>query len=234
MNIKRLAAASALVIASMTMAAGAAYATPADTAAPQSNSAKSAQQAIHYNVSRSGDSALITTDAGSLTTSANQLEVRDAMGQIVTGVPLTYIYNDQAFPIAAHVDGNTATLTPSRTPVAGSTARSMGLPLHQVDLSTAVTTVMPELTLAATTGAILGAVVGGGGGCLAGALLGLGATAPLLGLLGAGPLAGCAVGALTMAPVGGVAGSVLVGGPTLLAVGFQFIQLLQQPPAPKK
>ncbi|NKY51261.1 hypothetical protein [Nocardia vermiculata] len=229
MNIKKLGATSALVIAAMTVTAGGAYAAPTDTAAPSSNSAESAQRVINYEVSRSGDDVLITTDAGTLTTSDTQLEVRDGSGAVVAGVPLTYVMNDKAFPIAASVDGNTARLTPSRTPVA-----RPDLPLRDVDLSTAVTTAMPELALAASAGAILGAVVGGGGGCIAGAVVGLAATAPMAALLGAGPLAGCAMGAVTMAPLGAIGGSILVGGPALLAVAIQFVQLLGQPPAPKK
>lgn len=230
MNIKKFGATSALVIASMTVAAGAAYATPTDIAAPPSNSAESAQQVINYQVGRSGDSVLITTDAGTLTTSDNQLEVRDVSGTVVAGVPLTYLFNDKVFPIAASVDGNTARLTPGTTPA----ARPVDLPLRDIDLSTAVNTVMPELTLAATAGAIIGAIVGGGGGCIAGALVGLAATAPLAALLGAGPLAGCAMGALTLAPLGAIGGSILVGGPALVAIAFQFMHLLAQPPAPKK
>ncbi|KAA0018394.1 hypothetical protein [Antrihabitans cavernicola] len=232
MKIRTFAVTSALVIASAGAGAGAAYANPVNSnaAEPQSSvSADATQHVIHFNADRSGDSVLFTTDAGTLTTSANQLEIRDTRGTVVSTVPLTYILDEKSFPIAARVSGNTATLTPNTAPAQGIPVRA-SLPLHPADLSTAVTTVAPELTAATAAGAIVGAILGGGGGCIAGAVIGLAATAPLAALLGAGPLAGCAMGALTLAPVGAIAGSIVVGGPVLIAAAFQFAQLLQQPP----
>lgn len=231
MNIKKLAVTSALVIAAMGITAGTANAAPAPADAPAAST--QAQQAINYTVARAGDAVLVTTDAGSITTSGNQLEVRDGQGNVVTGVPLTYQLNGQAFPIAAQVNGNTATLTPSVNPAQATAATDIALPLSDVDLPAAVASVKDQISLAASVGGIVGAIVAGGTGCILGAVALTAATIPLAALLGAGPVAGCLAGAVMLAPVGALGGAIFVGGPVVLASAFQFAQVLQAPPVKK-
>ena len=231
MKIKKFTAMSTLVITALGIATGTASATPSGaTATPGSAQSSTAQTPINYKVSRVATSALLTTDAGSLTATDNQLQILDRSGVVAATVPLTYVFQNHSFPIAAHVNGNTATLTPSTNLAQSAPVKDEALPfLHQADLNAAMGATATNMTAATEIGAVVGAIIGGVGGCVGGALLGLGATAPLLGLLGAGPIAGCAIGALTLGPVGGLAGAVLIGGPALVATAFQFVQLLGEP-----
>ncbi|MBO0856439.1 MAG: hypothetical protein J2P18_22045, partial [Nocardia sp.] len=75
----------------------------------------------------------------------------------------------------------------------------------------------------------------------AGAALGLAATGALLALFGAGPLAGCVVGASTVGFLGTLAGQLFVTAPVAIAALAQYFITTNQPfhpgsqnnPAPK-
>ncbi|TSD99504.1 hypothetical protein FOS14_12045 [Skermania sp. ID1734] len=85
----------------------------------------------------------------------------------------------------------------------------------------------------ATAGAAGGAVAAGATGCVLGAVTAGVATAPLLALLGAGPLAGCVAGAALLAPVGAIGGAVVVGAPTAaIAIGNYVYQSQIKPFTP--
>lgn len=109
MKFRKFAATSALVIAAMGIGAGTSYAQPATVGNPD----------IHYTADVVDKSVVVRTDAGSLTTDNNQLQVRDNLGNVVAGFPLSYLRDGLEYPIAAAADGaNEVTLTPSVDPAA--------------------------------------------------------------------------------------------------------------------
>ncbi|MDG3010190.1 hypothetical protein G4X40_08495 [Rhodococcus sp. D2-41] len=229
MKFSKIAATSALVIAAMSITYGTANAAPAAQAPDNSTVSTQVLPGIHYKASVVDHSVVLTTDAGSLTTRGNQFQVLDASGKLVAGVPLTYNMDGKSWPIAAKIQGNTATLTP------GGPVRAAGLPLHQVDATAnpnfnqALSNLNSELTLGVATGTLIGTIVGAGGGCL------LGGAIPAFTIVALPAAVGtCIGGAVIGAPIGALAGTILIGGPVAVASGIQFMNDINTPPAPVK
>ncbi|MCU1640123.1 MAG: hypothetical protein JWN03_398 [Nocardia sp.] len=232
MRFKKFAATSALAIAALGVSAGTSY---ADTAP-----APAAATAIHYDTKIEGSSVVLKTDIGSLTTDDGQLQVRDPQGGVVTTVPLSFVKDGQAFPIAAQIDGNTATLTPNADPAAAQPV-APGTPLiKQVDATAnpnfnqALSNLSSTVSVGVAIGSLVGTVIGAGIGCIAGgAAVALGATVISIGTLTIpGFLGGCLVTGAAMAAIGLVAGTIIIGGPVVAVGLFQFFSDLATPPAP--
>ncbi|MGW4368978.1 hypothetical protein ACWEKT_25360 [Nocardia takedensis] len=198
------------------------------------------QYDISYEVSRRGDAAVLTLDQGGLRVVADQLVITDERGVPVAALPLTYRTDALAFPIAASIDGRTATLTPSRvggTPVAPVTADQI-VTVDQVAESftprdlTALGALAQRVTIGGAISAIVGAVLGGGVGCLLGAAGGAAIASPVIALLlpfvGAA-VAGCVLGAATFGAVGSMVGLITVGGPLALFAAFQYFSTILAP-----
>lgn len=221
MKMTKLMAAAAMTIASMGIAAGTAYADPAPAPAP----------GVGWNVTSNGNQVIVDTAAGSLSNENNHLVVRDAAGALVDSVPLAIAVDGVSHPVAAQIDGHTATLTTDTSPAA---ATPVSLPLQQVDLPAAVANVKDNITLTAAVGGFLGAASGLVGGCLLGAIAGGIVSAPAALLFGAGPVAGCIGGALLVGAGASLAGTAIGGLGALGANAQPFMTLLNQPPAAKK
>lgn len=233
MRTRTLTAVALPIIAALGLAAGPATATPV---APEA-------QAIHYTVARSGDSAVIKTTGAKLTTKDGRLDILDAAGNLAMSLPLTLRRDNVAYPIAAKIDAGTATLTPDRTHgtvVADAAEPQSVLPasrLQNVAESFNLRDQQALLVLSqrATTGsvvsAVLGAIVGGGGGCLLGAAVG--ATSAGLVSLGLGALpggvVGCLAGMAILGPIGAIGGLILAGGPILAFSAFQYFSTILSP-----
>ncbi|UGT42169.1 hypothetical protein LTV02_01690 [Nocardia yamanashiensis] len=220
MRIKKFAATSALVIAALGVTAGTVNAAPAQAEAT----------GIHWNTELAGNSVIVKTDIGSLTTEGDQLQVRDDAGTIVTAFPLTFVKNDgMAVPVAAAIDGNTATLTPNLDP---SALRPTGL-LHDVvrqdAFDDAVSAAATQFGLATSVGTLIGTVVGAGAGCVLGLIGGATLSLPLLEAAGFGPILGCLAGAGIGIPLGAAAGLILTGIPAGIAVGIGFFNRINLP-----
>ncbi|MEU2030353.1 hypothetical protein [Nocardia amamiensis] len=206
-----------------------------------------AQQEVRYEVSRQGDSAVVTTD-GKLQTVGDQLVLTDVHGTPVAAVPLTYRMDAMAYPIAARIEGSTATLTPSRE---GGIAVA---PISQADIVTVEQAAKPiaesftprdqlalgaftqRVTIGGAISAIIGAVLGGGVGCLLGAAAGATLASPVIALLlpwvGA-TIAGCVLGAATFGAVGSMVGLITVGGPVALFSAIQYFSTILTPCPPE-
>ncbi|MGK8490060.1 hypothetical protein [Nocardia asiatica] len=235
MQLRNSAVTALLVAAAVGIGAGAAQAAP-----------QQAQHEVRYEVSRQGDSAVLTTD-GELRIVADQLVLTDGHGTPIAAVPLTYRMDDVAYPITARIEGGTATLTPSRengTPVQAVTAADM-ISADQAAATVAESfTPRDQLALGAFTqrvtiggavSAIIGAVLGGGVGCLLGAAAGATIASPVIALLlpwvGA-TIAGCVLGAATFGAVGSMVGLITVGGPIALFSAFQYFSTILAPCPP--
>ncbi|GAB2660282.1 hypothetical protein [Nocardia goodfellowii] len=203
---------------------------------------------VHYEVSRQGDSAVVSTSNGKLLTVGDQLVVTDAHDTPVAAVPLTYRMDATAYPIAARIEGNTAFLTPSR---------DGGQPVAAIAPSEVVTTdqalksvaesftprdqgalgvLAQRLTIGSAISAIVGAVLGGGIGCLVGGAAGATIASPVIALLlpwvGA-TIAGCVLGAATLGAVGAMVGLLTVGGPLALFSAYQYFSTILSPCPPE-
>ncbi|KAA0022247.1 hypothetical protein [Antrihabitans cavernicola] len=239
MKVTQLSVVAVAAIAALGIVSGTANAAPVDGGANDGTTISTdLLPGIHYTASIVDHSVVVTTDAGRLTTRDGQFEILGANGDLVAGVPLTYRMDQQDFPIAAQISGNTVTLTPSATPVAAQ-VHPVAQQYPSVDArnAAAFTTLVQQTTLAAALGAMIGTVVGGVTGCLLGATALTAATIPLAALLGAGPIAGCAAGAVLLGPVGTIAGAIVVGAPIVAVSAFQYFSAVNAPfapaPAPK-
>lgn len=221
----------AAVVAATTATAGAG---PAHAEAP-------AQTEVSYEVSRQGDTAVLTTN-GALRHVGDQLVLTTTDGTPVGAVPLTYRIDDTAYPITVAVDGGRAVLTPERTggtPVAAATdlvgpdqaARQIAESFTPRDQS-ALGVFTQRLTAGGAVSAIVGAVLGGGVGCLVGAAAGAVIASPVIVLLApwvGATVAGCVLGAATLGAVGSMAGLIAVGGPIALFSAFQYFSTIIAP-----
>ena len=219
MKLNKLLALAIMVIASMGLATGTAYAAPAPAAVAPT----------HWNVLRHGAAVTLSTDNGTFAKIGNQLQLRDAKGLVAATVPLTVAVDDWAHPVDAQVSGKTVNLRLDTTPLL-----SRFQPIKRnVDLSAAVAGVKDNITLTAAVGGFVGAAAGLVGGCVLGAIAAGVVSAPAALLFGAGPLAGCVGGALLLGSGASLAGTAIGGLGAVAANVGPFIQLLNQPPKKK-
>jgi hypothetical protein len=106
MKFNKILATAAMVIASMGVATGTAY---ADTAGPVST---------QWKVDRHDSSVVVSTDTGSFVKTGDQLILRDRNGHNVDSIPLTLAVDDFTHPVNADVHGRSATLTVNTSPLA--------------------------------------------------------------------------------------------------------------------
>lgn len=184
---------------------------------------------IRYTARAVGDAVVLTTDSGSLDTAGDQLEIRDDAGVLRASLPLGYYQDNRRWPIAARLDGTTATLTPSVDPAAATPAPGFTDQLHDVALdpeSPEFTDALKNFTaivgVGTAVGTLIGTIVGAGVGCVAGgALVGGAATIPTIGVLTIpGFLGGCLVTAIPVAALGGLIGTITFGVTALTIGGF--------------
>ncbi|WP_410874574.1 hypothetical protein [Nocardia sp. A7] len=201
-----------------------------------------AQTDVHYEVSRQGDAAVVTTSDGKLQVVEGQLVLTTGADVPVAVLPLSYRMDDKVFPIAATIDSGTATLTPSRdggtTTAAATNVVTQDAAVRQIAESftprdqTALGMFTQRLTIGSAVSAIIGAVLGGGIGCLVGGAAGAVIASPVIVLLvpwvGA-TVAGCVLGAATLGAVGGMVGLVTVGGPLALFSAYQYFSTILAP-----
>ncbi|MFE2999942.1 hypothetical protein ACFXG4_33690 [Nocardia sp. NPDC059246] len=207
--------------------------------------------AVHYEVTRRGEAAVLTISGGELQLAADQLVLTTRDKQPVAAIPLTYRIDNTAYPIAARIDGGTATLTPDKTAGQPVPAAQAVTPDQTITADRAATQVAESFTprdtqalgvfaqraaIGAAVSAVLGAVLGAGVGCLVGAAAGAVLTSPVMALLvpfvGA-TIAGCVLGAATLGAVGTMAGLVVAGGPITLFSAIQYFSTILAPCPPE-
>ncbi|WP_067547926.1 hypothetical protein [Nocardia crassostreae] len=235
MQFKKFAATSALVIAALGITAGTAYADPAPAPVLPSlidgvdQGIGQVLPSIHWNTRIEGDSVVVETDKGSLTTDNGQFQVHDEQGNVVAGFPLSYTLNDLEYPIDAAVDGLRATLTPNTNPAAAHVSDFRHNVVKQDAFDDAVSAAATQFGIITSIGTLVGTIVGGVGGCAIGAVGGLVLGLPILDLGGATGIAGCLAGAAIGIPLGAASGLVLTGVPAAIIVGIGFVQRINAP-----
>lgn len=237
MRMRNFAAASMITIAALTVAGGTAGAAPAPVAPEGGFSVPIVPGKINYTTNNDGNSAVITTDAGSLEVKDGQFRILSPAGGIVGGVPLEVNVDDIVYPVRATIEGNKATLTPV---VEGAFYRpAMAAPKEISNKAAeqreqaAWSKFGSRLSVGAAVGAIVGAIGAAVVGCVAGGVLGLGLTLPVALLLGGGPIAGCLAGAMTLGPLGAMAGTIVVGAPVAIAAAIEYFSTVNAPLPPE-
>lgn len=242
MNLRRFTATSMLVIAAMGVGAGTSYAQPAAPAAAEQGAPN-----INYSAVRDGNAAVATLDAGAFKVVGNNdsVEIIDDAGNVVTTVPTFFRINEVQHPLAASVDpsGRVLRLVPNMDPAAA-TIVPVSDRLAPTDIAEpdskkerdqrALDRFQQQLGLTTAITAIIAAIIGGGIGCAVGLIPATaGLVIPFLNL--ALPIAGCIGGALIVAPLAALVGTIVVGGGALVVLGIQYFNTINSPfipPAP--
>ncbi|MFI1460208.1 hypothetical protein [Nocardia carnea] len=216
------------------------------TAAPASAEPAPAPRELTYEITHSGDSAVVETN-GKWQVAGDQLILQAIDDTLLTTVPLTYRKDNIAFPIAAKIDGGTAVLTPQRAggvPVAPvsapvvtpeQAAQEVAEQFTPRDMQ-ALGVFAQRATMSAAIAGAVGAVIGGGLGCVLGAATGALVSSPIALLLvpfvGA-TIGGCVAGAATLGAAGGIIGAFLIGGPVAVFAAFQYFSTILSPCPPE-
>ncbi|WP_072689065.1 hypothetical protein [Rhodococcus marinonascens] len=173
MKLHRVTALAALLIATLCVGVGTAYAAPT----PVGQTVTS-----HTSLSADGRSVDTSIDSGAFTlaTTAAAVDVTNGSGARVATIPLRYSIAGVQFAIDPMVseDGKLLSLTPTTTPVAGTLA------LTPVDQDAAYANMMNEIQIGWVNGGETATAVGAGigfvvgciffviGGCIPGAVVG--------------------------------------------------------------
>ncbi|MBC2642752.1 MULTISPECIES: hypothetical protein [unclassified Rhodococcus (in: high G+C Gram-positive bacteria)] len=244
MNLRRFTATSILVVAAMGVGAATAYADPA--VAPQPGAEQGIPN-INYQTARDGDAAVATLDAGafSINAAAGTVDVIDDGGRVVASIPTFFRVDDLQHPFEVAVDASRSVLrlVPDMDPAAATpvpvserlTLDDVAAPVDKAERDDrALDDFQQQLGITTAITAIVAAIIGGAIGCAVGVIPGTAAlVVPFLGL--AGPVAGCIGGALIVAPVVALAGTIVVGGGALVVLGIQYFNTINSPfvaPAP--
>ena len=233
--MRKIAATCAMVAGAAVGIAGTAHAAPPT-------------DAIHYTSTATPTGTVVTTDAGSMTADNGVFEIKSAKGTVLAGSDLSFRVDDFVFPIAAKINGHTATLTP-QFDLAHASYRPVALPFedqapfkNQYDREQAAWSRMASTI---TTGATIGTMVGGLSGAAIGCVLGgiAGATvaaATIVGMFGPfipAAAVGCLGGIVAIGALGTVVGQLLVTAPLTIMAAVQYFTTINEPaprPAPAK
>ncbi|MFC9877153.1 hypothetical protein ACFVJR_31520 [Nocardia salmonicida] len=234
MNISKVAATSALVIAALGVATGTSHAAPAPAPVPAfldgvNQGVNQVLPGINWKTGIEGDAVVVETDAGSLTTANNQFQVRDNQGNIVAALPLAYTIDDLEYPIDAVVDGTRATLTPRTDAASARPSTLLKDVVRQDAFDDAVGAAATQFGIITAVGTLVGTLTGGVAGCAIGGAGGMLLGIPVLALGGATGVAGCLAGAAVGIPLGAAAGLVLTGVPAAIAIGIGFANRINAP-----
>ncbi|MBF6165474.1 ammonium transporter [Streptomyces gardneri] len=207
MILRKVTAAVAPLIAALTVGAGVTHAQPAAAPVPD----------IGYEAQLVGNKIVTTLTAGTFEARAGAVDIKDTAGNVAVTLPLAFRQDGLEYPMPHVVRdaGRVLELTvvkdaaqarPAATPVASpfENQRAQDAFLSQFGIATAV---------GGFIGTVIGAIVG------------------LTGLIG-GPIGIGTV--LAGAGIGGIIGTVVVGGPALIIAGIDLISTLAAPPGTTK
>ncbi|WP_040838803.1 hypothetical protein [Nocardia brevicatena] len=237
MKLRKSAVGAAMVAAALTLGVGTAHADPAPTPAEH----------INYAVQMVGKTVVTTLQGGTFAITEQSaetpegqpiseapkekfVEVKDPHGNVVMSWPVDFKVGDISVPVTPVLknDDKVLELTPQQTgvPVAqpvntvSLTAKPIASPSEN---QRAMQEFGTQFGLATSVGGFLGTAVGVVAGGLIGCILGL----PLLGV-------GCIPAAIAGAGIGGILGTVAVGGPTLAIAGMELLNTMQAAPGTSK
>ncbi|MFH5207437.1 ammonium transporter [Antrihabitans sp. NCIMB 15449] len=215
MKLRKIAGTAVFVIAAMGLASGTSYADPASEPAPNT---------IQYET-KLADKTVVTTLTGGIfavSSDGKKIQVQDGSGSTVVEFPASFNYAGKNYPMASDLsdDNKVLKLTPDAAKAVPSLLTPVASPIENQRAQETFATQFGIATAIGSFGGLaVGAIVGGVVGCV----LGL----PFFGV-------GCIPAAITGASIGGIIGTVAVGGPALLIAGIDLIQTLTAPPGTTK
>ncbi|QCB49975.1 ammonium transporter [Rhodococcus sp. PAMC28707] len=214
MKLSKMVVTSVLVAAAMGLASGTAYADPTP-AAPEAPA-----QDIGYESNLEDRTIVTTIDAGvfKVADDGKTVDVLDQAENVVVTLPLSFNLGGMSFPYEQNVDndGKTLRLVP-QLDLTKASANSRTLGATQVasaeENSKAQEVFASQLGIATAIGGFTGTAIGFGIG--------------LIGFL-AGPVGIGTVPAF--AAIGGIIGTIVAGGPTLVVAGIDLLNTLNAAP----
>ncbi len=233
MNFRRTTAAAALVIGAMTVGMGTAHAEPA---------APAPAEAINYSV-KLVDKTVVTTLKGGtfeLAKSSDDVKendiylVKDDAGNTVIELPLDFKVADIAVPVKPELknDGKVLELTPDQNAIpadkkAGTKVDAVSLALKPVaspmENQRAQNEFASQFGIATAVGGFLGTALGVVAGGVVGVAIGLIECITIVGCIAAIPTIAAFAG------IGGILGTIALGGPALALAGMDLINTLNAP-----
>ncbi|MEV0295796.1 hypothetical protein [Nocardia sp. NPDC050710] len=217
MNLRRTTAAAALVIGAMTVGMGTAHAEPAP--------APAADQPINYSVKLVDKTVVTTLRGGTFALTQkdgatpedpkiNVVDIKDDKGNTVITLPMEFDAAGTEIPVKSELkkDNTVLEITPEKPE-----GLSLNGPVGAKPIASAIENQRAQNDFASKFG--IGTAIGGFVGTAVGAIIGCIVTIP----------AGCLPGLVTGAGVGGILGTIAVGGPALVAAGVELINVMQAP-----
>ncbi|MEV0028766.1 hypothetical protein [Nocardia sp. NPDC050793] len=230
LNLRRTTAAAALVIGAMTIGMGTAHAEPAEPA-----------DAINYSV-KLVDKTVVTTLKGGtfeLAKSSDDVKendiylVKDEAGNTVIELPLDFKVADIPVPVKPEVknDGKVLELTPDQNAIPADKKNtkvdSVSLALKPVaspmENQRAQNEFASQFGIATAVGGFLGTALGVVAGGVIGVAVGLVECLTIVGCIAAIPTIAAFAG------IGGILGTIALGGPALALAGMDLLNTLQAP-----
>ncbi|MFJ9368755.1 ammonium transporter [Nocardia sp. NPDC101769] len=220
MNIRHTTLTAAVLAASVVSSAATAAAAPAG-----------AVPAVGYHANLVDGAVVTTLDNGVFTLTGDQrsVDIRDAAGQVLDALPLSFTLDGQHLPLRQQItdDGRTLRLVPDVTGLDRSALKPVASPVENQ-------LAMNDLINAVSLGTSIGSLVGTAVGAVAGIGVGIalaGASCLVLSL-------GCVVTVLPIvsmvAAAGGLVGLVAGGGPSAAAAAFDYFSTLRAAPGQSK
>lgn len=214
MRLRNTATTSLLVTALVIAGGGFVHASPA----PQANP-------VGFKVVRVDDAVVTTLQNGSFQfdDTTNSIAIKDNSGATLETLPLSYTLNGRRYPLRRQLSGDNRILR--LTPLADQGTTQLTAVASDLENSRAQQNFMTQLSAATTVGSVVGTIIGAILGGAAGVVVALASCVALLACI----LIGAPI-FVTLASVGGVAGTVLAGGGALVTAGWDYVQTLQARP----
>ncbi|WP_433713356.1 ammonium transporter [Nocardia sp. CA-084685] len=207
MIFRKITAAAVPIVAAVAVGAGTSYAQPDAAPVPD----------IGYEAKLVGDKIVTTLTDGSFQMSANTVDIKDIAGNTVVTLPLSFRQDGLEFTMPHEIRdaGRVLELTAVKD---FTTARQAATPVASArENLRAQDNFLSQFGIATAIGGFIGTVIG--------ALVGL------TGIVG-GPTVIASV--LAGAGIGGIIGTLVVGGPALIIAGIDLLDTLSAPPGTTK
>ncbi|WP_216905653.1 hypothetical protein [Nocardia noduli] len=200
--------------------------------------------AVGYTARTTPESTVIVTDSGSMAVRDGVFTIVSDRGAVLAGTELSFRVDDFVFPIAAQIDGKTATLTPLLDRDHAE-YRPVALPYedkapfkNEYDREQAAWgRMVSTITMGASLGSLVGGLSGAAVGCVLGGIAGATiASAAIVGLFGAfipAAAVGCVGGMVAIGTLGTLVGQLLVTAPMAIMAAVQYFTTIAAP-APAK
>ncbi|MEU7628773.1 hypothetical protein AB0C34_02140 [Nocardia sp. NPDC049220] len=233
MLLRKIATVTTLAVAIAGVMAGTAAAAPSATASG----------IVNYTATTSEENVVVHIDSGSMKVENGIFEVEATNGAVLAGTPLEFRVDDFIFPIAAAIEGRTATLRP-QFDLEHAAYRPVALPFEDQALwrtpyereVAAFTRLKETIATGATIATTVGGVGGGIVGCVLGGLAGATiAAATIVGMFGPfipAAAVGCLGGIIAVGALGTLAGQLFVTAPIAIAAFVQYFTTINQPFTP--